>query len=1061
VPPTLVDEPNPELPLDQYPLKIVAEPTAWAARAGHVRRAAVSSFGLSGTNAHLILEEPPARRPREVVRGDGPYVWLVSGRTERQVRANAEALVRVEAEPADVGSSLVTTRAPLERRAALVGADREVMLAELDGLTVRAAGGPGTVFLFGGQGSQRAGMGAQAYAWSAVFRQAFDAAVEALRPHVDGDLRQVVWSDPLAVDRTEWTQPGLFALQVAQAAYWRSLGVVPRAVVGHSVGEFAAGYVAGVWSLEDAARLIAARGRLMGALPGGGAMAAVGAPEDEVVAALVPGAELAAVNAPGACVVSGDEAAVNAVVATLSGRGARTTKLAVSHAFHSHRMDAMLEDWRVVAESVTPAEARLRVVPTCASAHPFGTSAYLLDQVRGAVRFGDAVATTLAQGEHRYLELGSRPVLLPMVARVAPPEATLLASGPAGEGDEAVALLRAAGGLWASGESVQVTTLVPAGARIQLPSMSWEQRRFPPPAVKGAPPPAPTTLDGWVHEARFAAAPTTELPIQGSWRVVGTGALADALREQMPGQGVRLTTDGTPLLVLDESVSETPQGAKDALLAALHAAQGATRFGLVTVGAIDTPSPRLSHRAALGFARAARTERGAGLMVDLDPASGVTERVRDVLTALGVGDGEMTFRSGARRVPSLASSTLPDEPFELRGAWWITGGLGALGLVFARWLVDHGVTDLVLTGRSEPSAEVRAELRELELGGAVVHVVRADVAVRGDVDDVLRGIAARGGTLRGVVHAAGVLDDGLVDGLTDARVLKVATPKVDGAWNLHQATRDLVLDAFVLCSSVATIVGSPGQTSYAGANSFLDGLAEVRRSAGLPAVSIAWGPWSEVGMAARLGVDHLDAMAAAGLVPLRTATGLMAFGRALRGPATVVVSGFPHTVVAAGAASALPSGPSEFQLAVAGAPRDRWPELVEARLRELATAVGAPPDLAADKTMWDQGLDSMKLMDLRNRLLKSGVDIPVVKVIAGPPLAELVALILQTLDTAPAAAASTAVASAATTSPTLPSGEPDELAPLSPVVSHALAAVAGAAASVGIGYVVMQLLGLL
>jgi hypothetical protein len=124
--------------------------------------------------------------------------------------------------------------------------------------------------------------------------------------------------------------------------------------------------------------------------------------------------------------------------------------------------------------------------------------------------------------------------------------------------------------------------------------MAWEKQRFPPPAVKGAPPPAPTTLDGWVHEARFAAAPTTELPIQGSWRVVGTGALADALREQMPGQGVRLTTDGTPLLVLDESVSETPQGAKDALLAALHAAQGATRFGLVTVGAIDTPSPRLS-----------------------------------------------------------------------------------------------------------------------------------------------------------------------------------------------------------------------------------------------------------------------------------------------------------------------------------------------------------------------------------------------------------------------------------------------------------------------------------
>jgi acyl transferase domain-containing protein/acyl carrier protein len=480
LPPTPVSSPNPELPLAEFPLRLATEAVPWPRRAGHRRLAAVSSFGLSGTNAHMVFEEAPARPERVVVRGDGPYVWPVSGRSEAQVRANVAAVASLDAHPADVGASLALHRSALELRAVLVGADADELRRGPSRVVVRRAQPPGTVLLFAGQGAQRLGMGSESYAASGVFRHAFDAAVEALRPHLPSDLRAVVWgSDAALLDRTEWAQPALFAVQVAQAAHLASLGVAPRAVIGHSVGEFAAGYVAGVWSLADAARLVATRGRLMGQLAGGGAMVAVGAAEDVVRAALVAGAEVAAVNAPDAVVLSGDERAVETVAAALAARGARTTRLSVSHAFHSAHMEPALAAWRHgggrgrAGGDAEGAGVPRRAASTC---RLFGSADYLVEQLRGAVRFGDAVAAAAAAGEHRFVELGSRPALVPMVGRVAA-DAVCVAVGARDDGSELVAAARAAGELWASGEAVSLTAAVPAGPVIGLPTMAWDKRR--------------------------------------------------------------------------------------------------------------------------------------------------------------------------------------------------------------------------------------------------------------------------------------------------------------------------------------------------------------------------------------------------------------------------------------------------------------------------------------------------------------------------------------------------------------------------------------------------------
>jgi acyl transferase domain-containing protein/acyl-CoA synthetase (AMP-forming)/AMP-acid ligase II/acyl carrier protein len=483
IPPNRVTTVNPELPLREYPLQIVTEPSPWA-RGPRPRLGAVSSFGLSGTNAHVILEEAPATTEAAPgARGEPPWVWPVSGRSEAAVHAYAERLLASGADPADVGASLLRQRAVQDVRGVAVASDRDALRAAVAALEVRSARRGTVAFVFDGQGAQREGMGAGLYARFPVFRQAFDAAVAALAPHLEGDLRQVIWASTAAgdrrpIDRTEWTQPCLFAVQIATAALWRSLGVEPSVVIGHSIGEFAAACVSGVLSLPDAARLVAARGRAMGALPPGGAMAAVAAPEAEVVAALVPGAEIAAVNGPRSVVVSGDAAAVAAVTAGFSARGARVTPLTVSHAFHSSRMEPMLATLAGAAAAATLGRAGARWIPTGPSGEAPATPAYWVAQARSAVRFEAAVRAAGEAGCTRFLEIGGGSVLLGLVGQTLSDHDPVLAGTLSGDGDEVESVLRAAGALWSGGQELDWAALVPAGRQIALPKTVWQHERY-------------------------------------------------------------------------------------------------------------------------------------------------------------------------------------------------------------------------------------------------------------------------------------------------------------------------------------------------------------------------------------------------------------------------------------------------------------------------------------------------------------------------------------------------------------------------------------------------------
>ncbi|WP_242614589.1 SDR family NAD(P)-dependent oxidoreductase [Actinomadura roseirufa] len=424
-----IDEPSPHVDWESGAVRLLAEPVEWPG-GDRPRRAGVSSFGASGTNAHLILEQGPETEPAAVSdEVEGLVPWVVSARGPEGLRAQAEVLAghvaASEDSAAEVGWSLVTSRSALEHRAVVFGRDRATLAAALHafgqgqehpGIVLPGQAAEGrTVFLFSGQGSQRLGMGAGLYERFPVFAGAFEEVCGLLDAHLDRPLREVVFGDDAELlNHTTYAQAGLFALQVGLARLLESFGVRPDVVIGHSIGEVAAAYLAGVFDLADACRLVAARATLMGALPAGGAMAAIQATEEELVGELDgTGVSIAALNTPDNTVVSGPSTAVAGIVETWSARGRKTKALTVSHAFHSSLMDPVLEEFTAAIGGLSFHEPRIPLISNLTGRpadEEIATPEYWARQIRRPVRFAPAVEH-IAPHAGVLLELGPDPVL--------------------------------------------------------------------------------------------------------------------------------------------------------------------------------------------------------------------------------------------------------------------------------------------------------------------------------------------------------------------------------------------------------------------------------------------------------------------------------------------------------------------------------------------------------------------------------------------------------------------------------------------------------------------------
>ncbi|MFC5754742.1 SDR family NAD(P)-dependent oxidoreductase [Actinomadura rugatobispora] len=502
-----VDQPSGEVDWSSGAVELLTEAVPWDVD-DRPRRAGVSSFGVSGTNAHVIVEQVPEEEPAGKAEPAGraepagavvPVLpWAVSARSPEALREQASRLAswldeRPELDLVDVGFSLASTRSVMDHRAVVVGGDRDEVSR---GLRALAEGTPdpgvvsGTVsrgsvaVLFSGQGAQRVGMGRELYESFPMFARAFDEVCAAFEGLVPESLCEVVWERPDLIDQTVFTQAGLFAFEVALFRLVESWGVRPDFVGGHSIGELVAAHVAGVWSLEDACKVVAARGRLMQALPEGGAMIAVAAAEEDVAALLEDGAEIAAVNGPASVVISGGQDAVASVAKELEARGGKTTRLRVSHAFHSPLMDPMLEDFAKELAAVEFHAPRLGLVSNLtgrlADPAEVTTPEYWVRHVRGTVRFCEGVRTLEAQGVRSFLECGPTGVLTGLAEACVREDAATLIALQRRDREEPPVLMTALGRAQVVGVPIDWEGVFggTGARRVDLPTYAFQRRRY-------------------------------------------------------------------------------------------------------------------------------------------------------------------------------------------------------------------------------------------------------------------------------------------------------------------------------------------------------------------------------------------------------------------------------------------------------------------------------------------------------------------------------------------------------------------------------------------------------
>ncbi|WP_156674159.1 type I polyketide synthase [Nocardia terpenica] len=939
LPPTAhVDAPSPYIDWDSGAVRLLMQGRPWP-RAGRPRRAGISAFGISGTNAHVILEEPD--RDLDCACGAtesvGPVALPLSARDPEALAAGAGRLAAHLTEaPAlpPVAAALARRTAFEERAVVLTGGARPdatqtlraLAAGEVPGDVIRGVAtgsGAGVAFVFPGQGGQWVGMGAELLAAGGIFAERLTecsaAVVAAGGPDVVKILESASDLDDVAV-----VQPVSWAVMVALAAVWESVGVVPSVVVGHSQGEIAAAVVSGALSVAEGARIVVSRSTALRSLAGSGAMASIGEPEERALARIAAcgvGSEVgvAVVNSPGSVVISGPVQAVQAVVDSAIADEVRARVLPVDYASHSPMVEGL------EFESVETATPRVRWLSTvdCTWVTAGLPREYWARNLRLPVRFGEAVSLLVLNGFRHFVEMSAHPTLVGAVQEVAESAATdevaVVGSLRRDEGGRD-RLLGSFAQAWAFGMAVDWTrtTEAPGPLPAVVPTYPFHRTRYWPERATAAN--AAAAVPDWHHRVVWRPVPLPARPVAESapWLILAPGdEPVRELRNALVAAGfaepdIVTVEPGTDRAALADRLRAAARTPHSAVVSALGLRPGETADGVaagtatavtvvqalgdagvdgpwwwltrraVSTAPSETPDAALAQLWGLGLVAGLDDPGHWGGLVDLgDLGSDLATAVAVIGT--GTDEDQLAVREGrvlARRM-ILDTPTGDGSSWRTSGTALVTGGTGALGGHVARWLADAGAERLILTSRRGPDAPGAAELAE-ELGGrgVDVRIVASDLTRADDRAELEKLLA--GHQVRTVVHTAGIVGtEAPLYRRTLDEVAHTVTAKVGGAEYLDALFADTDLDAFVLFSSGAATWGNAGQADYAAANAHLDALAARRRAAGRPALSVAWGAWAGGGMvdddtAAALrnrGVRQMDPRAAVGELARLLASG--------------------------------------------------------------------------------------------------------------------------------------------------------------------------------------------
>lgn len=906
-----VSEPTRAIDWKSANLELVLDNQKWQLN-GHSRRAGVSAFGIGGTIAHVIVEELPGSVTEKVENErnlPAPVQFLLSGHSKSALRAQAGKLHShlendgKDQHLQDVAYSLAC-RTHLYHRTAIAAADKQQMLQQLESISLGArdlsvdrAGSGVLGMLFTGQGSQRVGMGRDLYALFPVFRNAIDE-IAVYFAELNPPLLDVMWAEPgsspaALLDRTDFAQPALFALEVALWKLWHSFGIEAAFLLGHSVGELAAAHVAGVMNLQDACRLVLTRSRLMQAITRHGKTLAIETSGGDIAAmiqklGLSGKIDIAGYNTPSQTVVSGDTAAVNIVEAHCAGLGLKRRLLHSSRAFHSHHIDEMLDDFKAVAQTVQFHPPTMRIISSMTGKlvadGELEKADYWTQQVRHAVRWRDAFQSLVDQGANVFLEIGPRPTLCGLGAAclMADPQAqsALWLSSLKPKSDGSSVIQDSLGKLHLHHVAVNWSAFFePFGCRrVELPTYAFQREtvqssRFNRRQITPSEGAQDVASMFEIHWRRVLDNPAQPRGSWGylcpseetAWTKNAQTALMSMGIKLIPMTNVQKVKQLDGLLSLWDSDAGVVQSAHEftekALVQLKEVIQNELTAPVVWVtrhaisaGEGDKPL-RIGAAplwALMGTARSEHSELHLRL-IDIDDVTPLTilgqALAVDGLTEIAIRNDQL-LEPHIERVPAPSA---PAKPLlQTGGTVLITGGLGDIGTRVARRLVvSHGVRDLVLLSRrGMETSGAEVTVAELENLGAKTTVVAGDIADATILDAVTKLLTDR--PLRGVVHAAGVTDPGTILSLTPQKCASTFKPKVDGLWNLHEWTKHMDLDIFVMFSSISGVMGLPGLGNYAAANFFIDTLACLRHAEGLSATSLAYGPWSGEGMTTTL-----------------------------------------------------------------------------------------------------------------------------------------------------------------------------------------------------------------
>nr|WP_318306323.1 SDR family NAD(P)-dependent oxidoreductase [Amycolatopsis sp. MEP2-6] len=1003
-----VDAPSSHVDWAAGQVRLLTEAVPWP-ETGAPRRAGVSSFGVSGTNAHVIIEAVPAEADEPSA--PLPVVpWVLSAKTGPALRDLARALRSLTGDPVDVGRALATTRSVREHRAVVLDAAGLDVVA--DGVSEPANPGD-VVFVFPGQGSQWTGMGRELLETSPVFAARMVECAAALEKFVDWKLLDALEGD---LERVDVVQPVLWAVMVSLAKVWRSYGVEPAAVVGHSQGEIAAAVVAGGLSLEDGARVVALRSKAILRLSGLGGMVSLAAQVERARELIAPWGgriSVAAVNGPSSVVVSGEATALDELLVSVD---VRARRIAVDYASHSAQVELLAEELASVLAEVTPRSGRIPFV-SAVTGEVLDTAeldaAYWYRNLREPVRFDQAVSTLLGLRATVFVECSAHPVLTVGVEEtIDQAGAAAAAVGTLRRDDGGLArLMTSVGEAFARGADVDWAGLF-AGTgtrRVTLPTYPFQRDRY------WSEPSAPrrrTTVDDLRYEVAWRLVPVEPSTVAGTWVVCGSDDLAGRIAEGLARHGAEVIRAAEPgdVTGVRGVIAVAPAGRTPGhpdvpagFAAALALAQADVPLWMVTRGAVSTGAadPVTDPEQALvwGLGQVVRQEQPSrwGGVADL-PGDADDATVDLFLGALTGPEDELAVRPDgvfARRLTRPVTTTAR-RAWRPDGTTLITGGTGALGAHVARRLAAQGAPHLLLVSRSGRAAEGAAGLEaELTGLGARVTVAACDTADR-DALAALLGDLPADAPLRAVVHTAAVLDDAVLDELTLDQAGRVLRVKAEAAIALHELTRDLDLDAFVLFSSLAGTYGGAGQGNYAPGNAFLDAFARYRRGLGLTATSIGWGHWAGGGLADG-GLE--TRLRQRGVPPMPPELALDGLQRVLDLDDTaVVVADVDWTAAQEPGrllAELLPrTGTDAVEPGLAGlAPEERDRRLLEIVRTRIAAVLGfAEPDrIDPARALRDLGFDSLTAVELRNKLGAAvGLKLPATLVFDHPSPAALV-----------------------------------------------------------------------